>query len=56
VHGVDPRVVIAPGGRYPEGVRRALRLGPATEAQRQAFVAANSWARRHEDVIALAFG
>ncbi len=35
---------------------QALGLGPAAEPERQAFLAANSWAARHEDILGVALG
>ena len=38
----------------PSAVAEALRIGPAPEDERRAFLAQNSWKRRHDDLIALA--
>jgi teichuronic acid biosynthesis glycosyltransferase TuaH len=54
VRGVDPRVILAEPEAFTVAVQRALALGPAPESERRRFVAANSWARRHEAVIELA--
>ena len=51
---VDDRVVLVGENEdFVEGVRAALALGPASEADRMSFVTANSWARRHERVLDL---
>jgi teichuronic acid biosynthesis glycosyltransferase TuaH len=51
----DPRVVLGPiGGDLRPAVARALEIGPMTEAERLAFVEANAWSRRFEDLLALA--
>jgi hypothetical protein len=39
---------------FADAVPRALSLGTAGEGDRHAFIAANSWAARHEQVFALA--
>jgi teichuronic acid biosynthesis glycosyltransferase TuaH len=55
VVGVSPRVVeVAPAGDLADGVRRALALGPASEAERCTFVAEHAWSRRHEAILDLA--
>lgn len=43
---------------FAEVIDDALAFGPATEAERQAFISANSWRSRHETIIrtALAAG
>jgi teichuronic acid biosynthesis glycosyltransferase TuaH len=51
-----PRVVRVPGdGDYVAGVREALAIGRAPEAERRAFIEANSWRSRHERLFDLAF-
>jgi teichuronic acid biosynthesis glycosyltransferase TuaH len=55
VRGVDRRVVLCePGGDFPGATRRALALGRASEADRLAFVGANTWAARHDRILDLA--
>ena len=57
IRNVDERVLVVPdGGDFTAGVAEALRMGPATEAERRRFVDANSWRSRHERVIELALG
>jgi glycosyltransferase involved in cell wall biosynthesis len=52
----DPRVILVrEGGDYALGVRTALAMGRASEADRHAFIEANSWRSRHERVLDLAF-
>jgi teichuronic acid biosynthesis glycosyltransferase TuaH len=54
---VDPRIVrVGPGGSFADGVRRALEQGPLTEDERLDFVDAHSWSRRHDRILAVAFG
>ena len=55
MRGVGPRVTLVDEhGDYPAAVARALELGPAPEDERRAFLAQNSWKRRHDELIALA--
>jgi glycosyltransferase involved in cell wall biosynthesis len=57
VRDLGPRVALAcPGGDFTGAVRRALALGRAREDERQEFIAANSWARRHETILDFALG
>jgi glycosyltransferase involved in cell wall biosynthesis len=57
VRAVDPHIVCVPRGRsFADGVEEALRRGPLREADRLAFLDANSWARRHAQIIRFAFG
>jgi teichuronic acid biosynthesis glycosyltransferase TuaH len=57
VRTVDPRIVFVPEGHsFPDGVEEALRRGPLSETDRLAFVDANSWPRRHAQILRLAFG
>jgi teichuronic acid biosynthesis glycosyltransferase TuaH len=57
VRHLGPRVALAsPGGDFTAAVRRALALGRAPEEERQEFIAANSWARRHETILDFALG
>jgi hypothetical protein len=54
---VDPRIVCVPeGGSFSDGVNEALRKGPLPEDARLAFIDANSWSRRHEQIVRVAFG
>ena len=55
IRDVDERVVITDGDKtFVEAAAQALALGPATEAERQQFLARNSWDRRHERLLELA--
>ncbi len=49
-----PVIRVAPGGDFVAGVREALATGPASEAERQAFIARNSWQSRSTEVLDLA--
>ena len=51
----SPRVVLVPeGGDFAAAAARALELGPASEEERQRFIADNAWQRRFERLLALA--
>jgi glycosyltransferase involved in cell wall biosynthesis len=53
----SPRLVLTGNaGGFAEAVERALALGPAPEQERLAFVADNSWERRHDALLELALG
>ena len=55
VRRVDAPVIrVAPGGDFVAGVREALAGGPVSEAERQDFIARNSWATRSAEVLDLA--
>jgi teichuronic acid biosynthesis glycosyltransferase TuaH len=57
VRAVDPRIVCVPEGQsFADGVDEALSRGPLTEDDRLAFIDANSWSRRHEQILRVAFG
>lgn len=57
VRVIDPRIVCVPDGQsFADGVEKALKRGPLKEADRIAFIDANSWSRRHAKIINLAFG
>jgi teichuronic acid biosynthesis glycosyltransferase TuaH len=57
VRAVDPRIVLVPEGHsFADGVDEALSQGPLTEDDRLAFIDANSWSRRHEQILRVAFG
>jgi glycosyltransferase involved in cell wall biosynthesis len=57
VRAADPRIVCVPeGGSFTDGVDEALRRGPLPEDARLAFIDANSWARRHEQILRVAVG
>jgi len=57
VRAVDPRIVWVPEGHsFADGVEEALSRGPLTEDDRHAFIEANSWNRRHEQILRVAFG
>ena len=55
VRGIDERVLLADTvGEFADVVPMALALDRADERHRTAFIEANSWAARHEQVFALA--
>ena len=57
VRAVDPRIVCVPEGHsFADGVEEALSRGPLGEADRLAFIDANSWSRRHAQILRVAFG
>jgi glycosyltransferase involved in cell wall biosynthesis len=57
VRAVDRRIVLVPEGHsFADGVEEALSRGPLTEDDRLAFIEANSWSRRHEQILRVAFG
>jgi glycosyltransferase involved in cell wall biosynthesis len=56
MRGIDERVILCgPQDDFVAAVRQAHELGPADEEQRLRFVSSNAWARRHADIIELAF-
>lgn len=55
VHGIDERVLLTQTtAEFADVLDKALALGPQPEEQRLAFVAANSWRRRHDTILATA--
>jgi glycosyltransferase involved in cell wall biosynthesis len=57
VRGVHPSVeLVAAGDSFADAVERALSRGPMPEAERIAFIEANSWPRRIEAVLGAALG
>jgi teichuronic acid biosynthesis glycosyltransferase TuaH len=57
VQTVDRRIVrVRDGESFAEGVAAALDRGPLTEDERLAFIDANSWQRRHDELLGVAFG
>lgn len=57
VRAVDPRIVtVREGESFADGVAEALARGPLADDERLAFIAANSWPRRHDDLLTLALG
>jgi glycosyltransferase involved in cell wall biosynthesis len=57
VRAVDPRIVRVPeGAGFAAGVDEAIARGPLAEPDRLAFVEAHSWARRHDQILAVAAG
>lgn len=54
MRGIGDRVVLSDPEGYVDAVARALEIGPASEDERLAFVAANAWTRRHADILGLA--
>ncbi len=49
---ISDRVLIAsPGAEFGTAVDAALAMGPQPEPVRQAFVAENSWRRRHDELL-----
>jgi glycosyltransferase involved in cell wall biosynthesis len=54
VRAVDPRIVrVREGESFADGVADALDRGALTEDERLAFIDANSWQRRHDDLLTL---
>jgi teichuronic acid biosynthesis glycosyltransferase TuaH len=52
---VDPRIVcVREGDSFADRVGDALDQGPLSEDERLAFIDANSWSRRHEQILAVA--
>jgi Glycosyl transferases group 1 len=57
VRAVDPGIVFVPEGHsFAAGVEEALARGSLSEEYRLAFIDANSWSRRHQQILATAFG
>lgn len=57
VRGIDDRVLLADStSDFADLLDGALALGHQPEAERRAFVAANSWRNRHDRILAVAFG
>ncbi|QKJ20291.1 glycosyltransferase [Microbacterium hominis] len=57
VRGISDRVTLTDSvADFVDVVDAALAAGPAIETERLAFVEANSWAARHERIIAIARG
>jgi teichuronic acid biosynthesis glycosyltransferase TuaH len=57
LHGIDRRVVIAAdSASFAKAVEAALRLGPAPEPERRAFLDRYSWESRHSSLLEFAFG
>jgi glycosyltransferase involved in cell wall biosynthesis len=55
ISAVDPGIVLVPqGGDFGASVAAALEHGRTAEEKRLAFIAANAWQRRHNDVLRLA--
>jgi teichuronic acid biosynthesis glycosyltransferase TuaH len=55
VRGVSDSVtLVEPGSDYAPGVRAALAIGRSSEADRQSFIASNSWQARQEALLDLA--
>jgi teichuronic acid biosynthesis glycosyltransferase TuaH len=51
----NPRLVLGPvGGDLRPAVEKALQIGPASQAERLAFVDENKWSRRFERLLELA--
>ena len=57
VQAVHPSVVrVREGDSFAAGVAEALARGPLAEGERLAFINANSWQRRHDDLLGVALG
>jgi teichuronic acid biosynthesis glycosyltransferase TuaH len=57
VRGVHPSVIrVREGDSFADGVAKALAQGPLAEGDRRAFIEANSWQRRHDDLLGVALG
>ncbi len=55
LRGIEGPVTLAPpGGDFLAAARAALAAGPMSERERQRFLERNSWARRCDEVLALA--
>lgn len=55
IRAVEGRVALAPaGGDLVPAVEQALAMGPASESERLAFVADNSWNRRFDALLEIA--
>jgi teichuronic acid biosynthesis glycosyltransferase TuaH len=55
VRAADPRIVrVREGENFSDGVAEALDQGALAEDERLAFIDANSWQRRHDDLLAVA--
>lgn len=56
VRGIHRNVMlVAEGQSFADGVERALAKGPMSEEDRNAFIDANAWGRRHDAILELAF-
>jgi len=56
VRVIDPRIVtVGEGDNFGDGVATALARGPLADDERLAFIDANSWQRRHDELLRLAF-
>jgi glycosyltransferase involved in cell wall biosynthesis len=56
MRGLGERVVLVHGvADFGAAIEGVIALGPAPEAERMAFVRANSWASRHERILDLMF-
>lgn len=54
---VDPRIVLVPeGSSFADGIQEAIMRGQLAESDRLAFIEANSWSRRHQQILEVAFG
>ena len=57
VRGISDRVLLTEDvSGFAEALPRALALGRAPEAEREAFVVANSWRARHDEMLAFCLG
>jgi teichuronic acid biosynthesis glycosyltransferase TuaH len=57
VQAVHPSIVrVRQDDNFADGVAEALSRGPLAEAERLAFIDANSWQRRHVDLLGVALG
>ena len=57
IRAADPRIVlVGASADFAAGVELALARGRADERRRRAFVAANAWACRHDQLLDLALG
>jgi teichuronic acid biosynthesis glycosyltransferase TuaH len=57
VRTVDPRIVtVREVESFADGVAEALDRGPLSEDERLAFIDANSWQRRHDELLAVSLG
>jgi hypothetical protein len=49
-------VTVPEGESFADGVAEALARGALTDGERLAFIDANSWQRRHDDLLNVALG
>jgi teichuronic acid biosynthesis glycosyltransferase TuaH len=56
VRDIHKQVVLVQDNRaFADGIAKALALGPMSDVDRLAFIDANSWAKRHDQILDVAF-